>query len=152
MEQVNLIELTSLQLTETHNFQPILTTKWLFITSTNYTGTVYISRIPLQELALSQIILLLIMLCRCVCHHCSNNCLFEPKWPKLSLHVINQVIDWSQRSMLLYIHLVCTSVLLLKIINYSSSCCPLGCILRCFYYFVLISIVFSWQWGQARSS
>ena len=111
-----------------------------------------ISRIPMQELALSQVILLLIILCRCVCHHCSNNCLFERKWPKLSLHVINQVIDWSQRSMLLYMYLVCTSVLLLKIINYSSSYCPLGCILRCFYYFLLISIVFSWQWGQAGSS
>ena len=30
MGQDNLIELTSLQLTETRNFQPILTTKWLF--------------------------------------------------------------------------------------------------------------------------
>ena len=45
-----------------------------------------------------------IIICRCVCHHCSNKCLF---WIKIfhscTLHGINQVIDWSQRSLLLYV-------------------------------------------------
>ena len=55
------------------------------------------------------------ILCRCVCHHCSNACLF---WNKIqcTLHVINWVIDWRQFSVT-----VC-SFMLYKFYRFKIKC------------------------------